>query len=823
MAYSNKKKDFWSYTLIFVLICVIGYSPFWSHGKSLIWKIDGLGQYYPSFLYIGQFLRACIFDFLHGAITLPLFDISIGMGEDIIGTLNYYGFGDPLNVLAIFATKENGAYAFTLMYFLRLYLSGLCFRKYCSYLGVDRILSNAGALCYIFSGYSLIGGARYMQFLTPMIYLPLMLLGCEKIFREKKTLLFTFSVAYAALCNFYFLYMTSLFLLVYCIIRCVSIYGIKQMPKIFKVAVTSIGSYLLGILLAAPILFPSIDAYLNSCRNSSDPKGNLLYIENYLLNKDKWFQYIRGWNIKLVNNYWTGIPLVQCACLIGAVFPHKSKRSRQCALAVIMGTVFWCMPITSIAFSGFGTVYTRWVFLLYFIYAVVFVCFVGRFYINELVKWIILFVIALNICVNQVILYGSNGENWNDEFVAFSDVTDYIESPVNKAESISDDDDIYRIANDTYTDINGRPENIGMLNGYNGLTFWFSIINGNVQRMIDQIATPKKTEWRSYGLNNITVYETLAGVKYYISKGNDIQKAGYECVEDVTFEDSCWKVYKNENALPLIYTYKECITEDFFNQLNEIEKVEAVSKYIALDKGYINPVSQIETSLIYELETHKEQTHPKMTIECDVDNDEIYLEIGSDGLQDKTGKFILNHNANALYKGNVNKKIIYNLGTAFADSKLIFSMDSDDLTDEEIDSILKQTKIYAINFDKYKKTIQERNELEESNIHITGNKIKLTNVHIKEPRWMMLAVPHSSNWKCYVDGRETDVYKGNKLYMAVRLEEGSHDILFVYRNDSFLIGSMLSFVALLIIIIKIKEVKNNVIGILSINKRCILR
>lgn len=315
----------------------------------------------------------------------------------------------------------------------------------------------------------------------------------------------------------------------------------------------------------------------------------------------------------------------------------------------------------------------------------------------------------------------------------------------------------------------------------------------------------------------------MAGVKYYISKGNDIQKAGYECVEDVTFEDSCWKVYKNENVLPIIYTYKECITEDFFSQLNEIEKVEAVSKYIALDKGYINPVSQIETSLIYELETHKEQTHQKMTIECDVDNDEIYLEMGADGLQDKTGKFILNHNANTLYKGNANKKIIYNLGMAFADSKLIFSMDSDDLTDEEIDSILKQTKIYAINFDKYKKTIQERNELEESNIHITGNKIKLTNVHIKEPRWMMLAVPHSSNWKCYVDGRETDVYKGNKLYMAVRLEEGSHDILFVYRNDSFLIGSMLSFVALLIIIIKIKEVKNNVIGILSINKRCILR
>ena len=81
MAFFNKRKSFWAYTAIFVLVCILGYSPFWTQGKSLVWKIDGLGQYYTSFLYIGQYLRKYFFNCLRGNVALPLFDISIGMWD----------------------------------------------------------------------------------------------------------------------------------------------------------------------------------------------------------------------------------------------------------------------------------------------------------------------------------------------------------------------------------------------------------------------------------------------------------------------------------------------------------------------------------------------------------------------------------------------------------------------------------------------------------------------------------------------------------------------------------------------------------------------
>lgn len=797
MTCRNAKKSFLQYSIFFILLSIIGYSPFWTQGKSMIWKIDGLGQYYLSFLYIGQYLREYFVDCLHGSLEFPLFDLSIGMGDDIIGTLNYYGFGDPLNLLAIFTTKNNGAYIFTGMYFLRLYLSGLFFRKYSSYFGLDETLSTAGALCYVFSGYALIGGASYIQFLSPMMYLPLVLLGCEKILHENKTTMFTVSVAYAALCNFYFLYMTSLFLIIYFIVRSISIYGIRGIRKILNKVIICIASYLLGIMLAAPILFSSIDSFLNSYRNTMNLK-DLIEVKDFFPNIDKFYQYIKGIGIEYTTDYWTGIPPIQYASLIGTLLVIKGKRSQQCALAVILGTVFWCIPITSIVFSGFGKVYTRWVFLLYFIFAIVFICFFDGFIKTTYWKKILLLAITINIGANLIMLYSNKGENWSDEFIAFSNVHAYISSPTNMAKSITDSDSIYRIANEIYTDINGRPENIAMINGYNGLNCWFSIINGNVQRMIDQVGTSKRTDWRSYGLNNITIYETLAGVKYYICPENHVEKAGYKCVENVVFNDDPWKIYQNENALPLVYTYDECITKELFEQLNELEKAEATARYIVLDNGCVNPISKIDPILFYEPETIYENSDASLM--CYAESDEIYLKIDSYEQQDKVGKYMLNNNSDLSFEGKKGKKVIYNLGKEYMNSKLVFSMDSTDLANEEIEKILKQTKVYAMNTNQYQNIIQERNTLKESNVRTSKNKINISNAQMNETGWILLAVPYSKHWKCYVDGKETSIYKGNTLYMAIRMETGKHEIVFSYGNVSFYAGIAACLTAVCIIV-----------------------
>ena len=88
---------------------LLAYSPFLQDGKSFIWKNDGRNVHYPTLVYIGRYFRQIILNLRQGKFAVPLFDLCIGTGNDIISTLNKDGFGDPLNLLAVFiATVYKG-------------------------------------------------------------------------------------------------------------------------------------------------------------------------------------------------------------------------------------------------------------------------------------------------------------------------------------------------------------------------------------------------------------------------------------------------------------------------------------------------------------------------------------------------------------------------------------------------------------------------------------------------------------------------------------------------------------------------------------------
>ncbi len=76
------------------------------------------------------------------------------MGEDIIGSLNYYGFGDPLNIFAILVNDRNAPYLFSFMIVFRMWLSGLSLIKYLSNFNLDKVAVNISALAYVFCGFS---------------------------------------------------------------------------------------------------------------------------------------------------------------------------------------------------------------------------------------------------------------------------------------------------------------------------------------------------------------------------------------------------------------------------------------------------------------------------------------------------------------------------------------------------------------------------------------------------------------------------------------------------------------------------------------------
>ncbi len=81
------------------------------------------------------------------------------------------------------------------------------------------------------------------------------------------------------------------------------------------------------------------------------------------------------------------------------------------------------------------------------------------------------------------------------------------------------------------------------------------------------------------------------------------------------------------------------------------------------------------------------------------------------------------------------------------------------------------------------------------------NSIKVKTV-LSQPGFLILSENYYPAWKAYVDGKQTKIYRANYLFRAVYLNQGEHEVRFVFNSVPYLIGktsTLLTSVLLLVI------------------------
>ena len=59
------------YSALFLLVAALGYGTMLRSGHAMLWKLDGVGQYWPTFVYIGRYFQRFVLGLLHGQWLLP--------------------------------------------------------------------------------------------------------------------------------------------------------------------------------------------------------------------------------------------------------------------------------------------------------------------------------------------------------------------------------------------------------------------------------------------------------------------------------------------------------------------------------------------------------------------------------------------------------------------------------------------------------------------------------------------------------------------------------------------------------------------------------
>ncbi len=632
---NERVRFYFLYTLIFCIFSLLLYSPFLIAGKAFIWEPDGSTQHFNAFVYLGtwgrEILRNLIFEH---QLVIPMWEFGIGYGADVFNTLQYYVLGDPIALFSIITPSSYAELMYCLLIVFRLYLAGIAFCAFCRKMGCGRVASLCGAFSYAFCCFALFAATRHPYFASPMIYLPLILLGAEKILRKERPIFYTVMIFIAAISNFYFFYMLVILTVLYVAFRFFSLYR-EQIWKNLGILLAKFTGYsVLGVLMACFLFLPICLTYLSDARSSSDYAFTLFYSRSY------YESFLSAFTTGFSPGLWSFLGITPIAFLgVLGLFLEKGKYRWLKNLYLLL-TVFLLLPIAGYVFNGFGYVSNRWVFGYAFISSFMFTLAIPSLLALSKKKKAVLAVMAILYCllclfleksrreetmascmllmVSLVIFLGADSfPNWNwkklrassrrlaqtavfalvlvgilfngiyrysmsegnylTEFVNRGTGIDILENQRSRTTALIKDDEFYRL--DQTTNGTSMERNFLISSGLSSTTAYWSLQNSFMVEYLYLNSAYPNQNFILRGLSSRSLLAPFACASYFVCDEGQEKYVpyGYEYVgSKKTFQDNVVKLYHTDNSLPLGYTCDSWLSREEYDALSMTQRQQAM-------------------------------------------------------------------------------------------------------------------------------------------------------------------------------------------------------------------------------------------------------
>ena len=617
----RKDRTYMIYTILFCVISSIVFAVFIKYNKSFVWQGDGIKQHFVILYDFNQMIRNI---FKNG---ISMLSWNMGLGLDIIGQYSYYVIGDPFAYISLLFPLEYLETAYNVMVLLRIYCVGLAFIAYCKYNKKEDINTLVGVIIYTFCGFILYAGIRHPYFTNAAIFLPLTLIGIEKLLRENKKIFLIFIIFASAVSNYYFFYMITILSVIYGVIKYIFQYnqGIKEF---FKKVGSAILCYIVGILMASVILLPTVYAFLNSARTECEQVTT--YIQGF-------YEFFFMGIISMRFKNWTVIAVSSIVILMVPILftKLKDKEIRSHLTLFIVTTVMILIPQAASMMNGFSFPSNRWAYAYSFmlayiavlcfdsklqysrkqkigmlitlvIYTIIEIC-ITKLNIKENLDYyavcsiayiiyiiisykykkeksiifanfaIILLIIA-NIFVISASLYFPRGKGYVKEFIEngtveekCSSVNGRIENFKEAVEYIKENDKaFYRIAKKELS-----YQNLSVIYEYNPIQLFLSLGNGDVYDLSCDLEDNCYSSTQCVnGADRRTKYMTLLGNKYYVCDKEHSRYVpyGYTLYHGI----GNTLIYINKNNLPVGVVYDSYIPKEQFEKLSPLQKEDSL-------------------------------------------------------------------------------------------------------------------------------------------------------------------------------------------------------------------------------------------------------
>jgi uncharacterized membrane protein YfhO len=825
-------------TIITTVYILQSVAPF---GKNSLLTIDFFHQYGPM---LGE-----LYDRINNHSSL-LYSFNMGMGLPFFR--NYFNYlSSPFNIILFLFTHNKLIMSYSIIIALKSIASAVTMFIFLTKKFKTKTLYFIPlALFYAYSAYFT---AYYwnIMWLDGLVFLPIIILGLEKLIDDGNPLLYIISLALMLYANYFIAYMICLFCIIYFIGYLFIANGLKFKKNIKKCLLFAISSLIAGGLCAI-FLIPMYKA-LTSISATSDAFPTSQYYEFNIL--EFFANHFSGVGSTVLNSGVSKAPNIACGVLCIALFflfiinpriKFKIKYIYINILLILVISFFWG-PLDFI-WHGFH-VPNDLPFRYSFLYSFVFVIIAAYSLINlKHVKTKYISITYGLVMILISLLYFFHYKNINNDMILLNiaTLTIYyllfilaryfnkykntiygvfiITAILEITISINNNWSILQYIEEFNADYNNiqtvdkylkqhdnkmfRVEKTNILTfndpswyNYYGFTTFSSMEYENMAVLIHNLGLPGN-EINSYYYKQTTpVFDLMFNIKYFIGINKDSKRYNeYYSYSNLVANKAKYNVglmfVVNKNLIKWKYTSFDPfkIQNDFINKATGVNDI-------------FKQINNYEKKIIYQ---EKGKTIVKYTIKNI--NDTIYFYNNSGDIDYMLIDNSLYYNNQDYNYGNVNNGvIIYNY---------------EDYNEKRIIPVTASNKEYSIyvGYNNYYSddvliyTIDDNNlnlaykVLNDNKVNIIDFKEDNINASIdaKEDKLIYTSIPYDEGWHVYIDDQEVETSKIGNALLAFNITKGKHNIQIKYRIPYIKIGatiSSISLIALLFLIYKIKQKK----------------
>ncbi|MCY8474572.1 YfhO family protein [Bacillus halotolerans] len=716
-----------------------------------------------------------------------------------------------------------------------------------SYLLKRRAAAFTGAVLY---GVSIIyfRHEAYWEFFTDtMIWLPLLVLGAEKIIRERRPAWFIIACSLSLINNFYFAYINLIFIGIYILFRWLIKLEDHEVKKWVQCRMFLV-SGLISFGISAAVFVPVVYGYLNNLRPPYNEKIEWLNFDDNIL-----------FSSRIIV-----VPAIFLLFLFVISF-YKHRVFRLFAGLSLLFILFHFSPYAASAFNGFSAPQNRFEYILAFTIAgaaaaglsqlqelrrkellpaaaIVLLLYwyhVQRYELdiwkpaNESILLLLFLTIAAlfaavfvkkraKLAVYGVVILssllvantyqkyalseGGGLDSVSKSYITSEEYKGDEQSQLIRRVQKEDNDPLVRI-----DWMNGVRNNTPIIYGFNGFSAYSSILNSHLLSFywndlrID-MGRESVSRYASLG-DRANLYSLLYG-RYYMTEKINEANVPYGFTKHM--ESEHYTVYENQYMLPFAKSADKVYSE------KDLEKLPTLAKEQAMLKGIVlaDPTEKTEqppdlANLISKSDITAKQAQYQnglLTVTGENGGELIITpKKASAGPGDYYVSFYLKSKAKD--KGFTLK--VNDYVTTRKSNQSIYKTGVNDLTIRvpKSDHIsirlpkgtyeLSHIALYAENYQTLKNAVSKNKTERTDSLEWNKNKLTFT-YHNSKPQYIMLPIPYEKGWELKINGKQQKIEKADYTFIGFKAQKGDNQIELTYYPPYFKISAVMSFISLLL-------------------------